>query len=475
MTNFDKYRQNINLIQRKYIIAFVTYLMLSRSVLFVNIISQGFNSILYAIFAIAGAFLVVGTVVIQNKDIINKWTLLLLIFCAVCGISCVLNFRYGIVNNVKTMVWLSIQFFVLFIVGYATKEEWAKKFLCQIGKISSAIWFVGVMISLVQFLFQVKYTAPFSEFRRRQGFVDSRLFGIFSDPNYAAVTSLVIIVFCYFLYKGAKRPIIKKYYLTNIIVQILYIILSGSRTALIEGVLLAFFLAYFEERNKRYLQGESRVKRKALCRGVIGALLSVALIVTIPFPMKGIAKVGVSLRRLVLQDSEMDKEIDLDREDVSLENVSNNRTDIWASALNVSKESRIFGLSPRNMISYARENYPDSFIAETGYETHNGYLAVFVGVGVIGFGVMVTFAIFLVQAIIKYVKRMQKNKYDDEVLLTFAIIALIAISTMMLQDIFFVNTYSAAIFWLFLGCLLNLLEPKGKRKNGKSESSCSGL
>lgn len=374
---------------------------------------------------------------------------------------------YGLSNNLKTLVWITIQFYILFSFVHVKSKDEVYKLTNTIMKISSIVWFVAVGISLFQFVLQIHYRASFAEFTRRQGFVDSRLFGIFSDPNFAAVTSLIIIIFCYFLLKDCKSKAQKRYYVTNIIFQMLYIILSGSRTAMIEGVLTAFILVYFIERNKSYATSMIKVKRKAFIKGMIAALISVLLINVLPTPLLKIAEISTNIKTSIMNgDTEkedvVDEPLTLKRDDINEDNLSNNRSDIWASALEISKSKRLLGLSPRNMVPYAQEVYPDSYIAQTGYETHNGYLAVLVGTGVIGFLLMVVFAINAIYYICIYVKKHRRQEYDNYLILFFCCIFIIAASAFMLLDIFFVNTYSAAIFWLFLGNFLYLLKEKEK-------------
>ena len=460
MTNF---KTQINNIKKIYIISFVTYLLLSRSVLFVNLISLPVNSLFYNFFAISG-FLLLGIDVLLNFTIFkSKENIMLLAFLGVCAISSLLNMSYGLGNNLKTLVWTSIQFFILFSFVHVKDKKEIYKLTNIIMKITCSIWFIAVLISLIQFIFQIHYRAPFAEFSRRQGFVDSRLFGIFSDPNFAAVTSLLVIVFCYSLLKNCKNKHLKKYYVANIVCQILYIILSGSRTAMIEGVILAFILVYFVNRNKMYSLSMTKVKRKALLKGIVAALLSVLLINVLPTPLLMIAEVGHDIRISIFGEElsdEDEEDITLERDDVSEADISNNRSDIWKSSLEVSAEKRLLGLSPRNMVPYAQEIYPDSYIAQTGYETHNGYLAVFVGTGIIGFLVMLTLAIKVLYHVCTYVKNHRRQVYDHYLILFFCCIFVIAVSAVMLLDIFFVNTYSAAVFWLFLGNFLYLLKEK---------------
>ena len=87
----------------------------------------------------------------------------------------------------------------------------------------------------------------------------------------------------------------------------------------------------------------------------------------------------------MLDESEEDiKEVTLDRDDVNESNITNNRLQIWSSMFMISGDNRIVGLSPRNVLAYAKVNYPDSFVVKKNYECHNGYLAVLASTGIVG-------------------------------------------------------------------------------------------
>ncbi|MDY3829010.1 MAG: O-antigen ligase family protein [Clostridium sp.] len=463
MNCLKKYQNYLNRFRKGYIIAFLTYLMLSRIVLFVNIISISANALIYNVFAIVGILLLIFDFLSNFYPFKSRANILLTAFLVTCAISSVVNISYGISDNLKTLVWTAIQFFVLFSTLHLKSKEEAYENMNIIMKISSHIWFVAVVISLWQFVFQIHYRADFSEFTRRQGFYDARLFGIFSDPNFAAVTSLIVIVFCYYLNKKCEKRWLKRIYTANIICQALYIVLSGSRTGIIEAVILTVMLVFFETRNKLVDVSAKNYIRRSILKSIIAGGLVVLLVFILPAPLLKLAEGGEYIKASILGEEEIDEEeIKLDRDDIREDNLSNNRFEIWKSALEVSSDKRFIGVSPRNMIKYAEKNYPDSYIAKTKYEAHNGYVAVIASTGILGTVILLLFIIYLILKLVAFARMKKYAVFEEGIVITFIVMCLVAISAFMLLDIFFVNTYSAAIFWLFTGYLVYFLRIQKK-------------
>lgn len=457
MKSLKKYEPLLKKTRRIYIVAFAVYLLLSRIVPFVNFISQNVNEVVYSALAVFGAIILAADFLMTFSLFKGTENRILLAFLIVCLISSVVNYEYGIIDNIKTLVWMAIQFFVLFSFFANDDIDAINGTVSIIAKLSAAIMFLAVLVSIGQFVLHIGYLSDFSEYPRRQGFVDSRLFGVFTDPNYAAATSLLIIIFCWYLLKNSKNKKLRVYYVANIVFQMIYVVLSGSRTAMIEGVMLAFVLVFFRSRNSGVFMRINHVNIKAAINGVVATGLSVLLIFAIQSSMLCISQASAPIK--IKNDiARQEDTITLEREDVNKEDVSNGRLRIWKDAIEISSDNRLVGLSPRNLVSYARINYPDSYLAVRGYEAHNGYLAVFVGSGILGSLVIIAFIANMLKQLLQYVKRMRNREYDNGFIMCFSVLATVAVSAFLLLDIFFVNTYGAAIFWLFLGLLFRYMK-----------------
>ncbi len=444
----------IDKVKRIYIVLFITYLMLSRMVLFVNVITMNVNSIIYNLLAAGGCVILLWDFILNLYEFKSTENIILLSFLLVCGASTIINRTYGYMDNLKTLVWTAIQFYILFSSLYIKTQEKLQHSMKTIMSITTGIWFISTVISLVQFLLQIGYRMDFSEFSRRQGFVDSRLFGIYSDPNFAAVTSLIMIIFSLFLFLNGNNMLVRFFHGLNIVLQLLYVVLSGSRTGRYEAVILAFILPLLLIRNTLIKRRDRNYKIKSLA---MAALITAIVLVFTKYsagPLIKLAQIRQNLMGGAAGEHISGGDIDLTREDVSEDDISNNRFKIWKSSVEVAQSSRIIGVSPRNLVPYAKANYPESYIAKTGYETHNGYLAVYVGTGIIGSIVISLFVLYMLYKILRYSIYRKGRVWNESAIVCFCTALVIGISALMLLDIFFVNTFSGAIFWLFTGYLL---------------------
>ena len=70
------------------------------------------------------------------------------------------------------------------------------------------------------------------------GFVDNRLWGVYTDPNYGAILSIVSIVISLFYLtgKGSLDKRIKVALIINIVLEYLYLCYADSRTGLLAVV-----------------------------------------------------------------------------------------------------------------------------------------------------------------------------------------------------------------------------------------------
>lgn len=473
MKSLAKYEEAFKKVKEIYILVYVTYVLLARIVPLVNFITLGVNSIIYSVLAILGLVILLVDFLMTFFVFKSRENIILLLFLVVCLISSVLNMDYGITSNIKTLVWSAIQFFVLFSIVNIKEENEVNRTMTRVMKISSAIWFAGVIVSLLQFFGQVGYVSPFEDFARRQGFVEARLFGVFTDPNFAAVTSIMVVLFCWLLLKNCNKKAIRVYYITNIVVQLIYVVLSGSRTAMYGGVLLAFALGVLVVRNKELERANRKPFAKALIGGVAAVALSIGMIVLVEYSLPLIVEIGDSFSELLqtqevadndVEQNEIDKEkekehVSLNRPDVSEDNVSNNRYEIWSNYLKISADHRLFGLSPRNLMSYLKANYPDNFLVTKGYdETHNGWLAIFVCTGIAGTLVMAAFFAEYIYQGCRYLKAKKNKTIETKIMVLFGCVFIVAVSAVLQPEVFFINTYGAITFWLFMGYLLYFMK-----------------
>lgn len=457
-----KYENIIDRIKGWYVVVFVSFLLLSRMVAFVELVTNRINGACYIVGAAVGGILCVAELLLHYRRYLKKEYYLLAFFVFVCLISSFLFRSYGIADNIKNLVWTVLELFLFTsLIPFGGEENTSS---VAVGKLALkrmadsliAIQFVAVTISVAQFFLQSSYIVPDynGTYDRRQGFCEERLFGIFTDPNYAAVASLLVILAALTLmYCRRTRRELKIWYIVTVVMNMIYIALSGSRTARVALIVVLPAWGYFRWRTVRIREGKNWHLSGALVAAGIVAV-SILYLSCSGMVFSATADVTVNIRPYVgLSPYEEGEEVSLVRKDTG-EDISNSRMAIWGSAITLWKDHPVFGLSPKNMPSYAKRTHPDSYIAKRGYQAHNGFVALLVGSGLIGtLPIVILFVLFL-KELYFYLKKIRGREISEGMLLCLLVMMTVGISSLFLLEIFFAITVTVTtiLFWISAGC-----------------------
>lgn len=464
MTDRNRSMRVISIIRLGYIMACVIYFAAFTFVPFRRFYGTTAADLSYLAIALSGMLLLLADLFTRrNMFSLQRVVLLILFFCGYL-ISIVMNREYDFMGNAKLMVWMGIQVFLLCAPDDEVPFERHLRHLCVVGDTFVAVWLVGALFSFGQYCIQYGgYVGNISEGRlrySRQGFIENRLFGVFTDPNYAAICSLIAIglaALLLYLRKGGK--LLKAYYIVSIVFQVIYIVLSGSRTALLSGIVAAAFSVAV------VTAGYCRQKKAGL--RVLAALLAAVLCAGVIFGgdkvlKKGLAYVPEVFTSLHLTDNLDLPEgpVDLNREDVvDSTNISNNRFAIWKDYLNVFTHTPLFGTSPRRPLDYVKDHFPSMYVVEKEYLVHNGYLAVLVGTGILGTLPLMLWFMLMAVKIARYLfsdRTRRDEKYWPIVILT-AIVICPLVSAFFMMEIYFCLDIVTFLFWPLFGYLLCFL------------------
>lgn len=192
-----------NQITRYYILFYALYSMTQR-IIPISVFCVGpLAGILYKlIVGVGGCLALVYLISGFKKWKMNSLFALLGGFTLVLCITTLLNRSYNFFDNVLGVITFGVQL-ILFFSYYHMTEKKEFSFTIQLTAVASSIlWNICCAISLAQYLLDIQYRTlnPIGN-TVRQGIVDGRLFGIFSDPNFAAFTSfLVLMLLAYTFY-----------------------------------------------------------------------------------------------------------------------------------------------------------------------------------------------------------------------------------------------------------------------------------
>lgn len=462
-----------------YTVLFLIYLMLNSILPFVMYVPSILKSILSV------GFMVLGLVFIFYKLIKNKESMFtidsIFLYCYIIAIaiSSLTMLKYGYVDNFKTIIWSMISLILLYHMFDLVEKSRIENNVQKAIFVLNIIWNCAILVSLYQFVFQISYQVKLTSgaIAKAQGFYYNRLFGIFIDPNYAAVTSVVMFYLTIYLLKNTNKKIFRIIEILFLILEFLYVVLSASRTGLLVMLVGAFVYSFFRFRQNLI----NNSKKYVIIKSVIGGILVVLAVyfgvqitkkatVYIFNENKKVVEDNIEKEKLTnaekiseqqnientnkdkVQNESKNNKLTLERTDLEgKEDKTNLRVQLWGDCIKIFKSKMLFGTSPRNFVAYAKENYKGTYPAK-GYDCGNGYLAVLVYTGIFGSVCIVAFMICYFKKLLKVLISKKNLELIDIVALS--ITAIIGVAAAINQEIFLINSFNTAVFWILLGFMI---------------------
>ena len=477
-----KIKRSFGVIRCVYLCVLTAYTILREIIPLQSFVGNGL--VVAAVFGVG--LLMIAASLWLDRDHATKANMgLFIAFLAVCSISTLINFRYEFLSNVKAIAWMALFFFLVYPCGFHHKDG-QKKDITAIFVTSIVTLSIAVLISLPMYFFNLQYTyVTASQFDNvlAQGFHKEylRLWGIFNDPNTAAVYSFVALLMSVYLFRkkkclGTRIPLV----VADVFI-VLFVVLSGSRTARVAVIVACAWLAF-------YSVYTLLKKQKQLCRIAYSAI-SVLLAVVLSYgALTGIAYALPTVKRGVnslcspsveksvhlfyddlygatdmkITDGFFDEEEFIENEGTEQpeedivnrpdlegkEDVSNGRFAKWGDYLKIFSTAPIFGASPRGISSYGKVNCPDTDVARYGYVSHNFLLEVLTGTGLAGFFIVL---LMLINAAVIILRTTFKKQFAFKYLIHSCILLTLVCSSMFLSDLFFNLTFGGLAFFLALG------------------------
>ncbi|BBM17511.1 polymerase [Enterococcus avium] len=444
---------NLSMIKQFYFFTLLAGLLL-RSINIYSLMPSKYDGMFFTFLALWGGILLGIDFFSNLKKKRFPYDKLLILFSTVILLSSIFNRQYGIIPNIKLLIWSCIYYFLAY--EFAKEHFKDNRFFKNIDFTLIITWFVLTFSSLVMFFLNFGFEKFYSPRDRiRVGFLESRLFGLYGDPNYAATGAVIVIILSlYYIFK-IKRTSLRVFLIANIFIQFIYIVLSGSRTGEVVGyILFSLSVFIFVLDNKRFENNK-----------IAGVFLGIAVAIAGIFSLHILIDFTKDLFNNILNilsHHEMNGKIisnsqsntSLVRKDVAeSDDVSNLRFSIWKSALDIFKSSWLVGTSPKNMIPYAREHLPSTFIAQNGFIVHNSYLNVLASTGILG---GLTFFSFCIRSFFEVVKSInwKEAMSSSYKYIYFLVVFAYALFGCINSEFVLEHTIGSLIFWLFLGRLI---------------------
>ena len=387
----------------------------------------------------------------------------LIIFFAMNIITSLLVMKYGFSTNIKNLVVFFIYFFAIYPIFQNFSREKSRILFNVFFSVITVANTVGVFLSLVQFFMLIGYRVfDYKGLLIRQGFVESRLFGILASPNYLSIISLIVIIYLW-MRLSALNKIVKTLAISSIVLNFAYIVLSGSRTTYICLVVAAFLysLIKFEYSNK--------------AKSFVTVLLTVGLVFVSYNGVKYSSDLYLKAHSAEIQlnkEKGENNNLTLERTDTSEENISNNRFAIWQSTASFIPKRPLFGYSAGNWYELGKTYDASAYIIKEHYLTHNGYLELLFYNGLFGFLPFAAFMISFIWASIKKFLKDKKDKItDNELVSGLLMTVVILISNLFLSSTLYGISLLGCILFIISGYYFSVISKKrdGYRRLSEEE------
>lgn len=417
-----------------------------------------------------GCLILLYRFVFFKNYISTRGIVLLIIFAAGYAASSIYTIRYGYYENLRTLIFMVMQFGILYAFDAKADPEWEKKQFTACG----FLHIIGTaVLSFISFCFMAaNYTKTFIPEAGTEGpvyyhgFVHGRLFGAYWDPNIAAtMAALSVLLSLYFIIKYKKLPL-RVLLCFNTVLQIMYITFSDSRTGKITLFAGLFIFALL-------ILAERRMLKNIVFQVTAVTLITVTTAFIIPKATKicynkamiiasqngeNKTHTNVPSDQVQPEPSDTDEPANiLDRGYDTKEDISNRRFDIWKSAIEIFKTSPILGISRSNILPYVDDNLPNSYLVTNDHmrfdSMHNMFLEILASQGLVGIISFVLFAAWVVIGIIKNAKRLWQSENFDMYAITLSIAALACTATLVMAEIVYVISPISTLFWMSIGTL----------------------
>lgn len=392
----------------------------------------------------------------------GKYCLLLYGILVFAGVASMKMSAYGIKQNLFKLCWMTIQFCLVYSCAFRLPKEQLEERIKTLFYALLTVWVFGCCISFVQYVNQIEYQEVVNPLAQDssanwQGFHDNRLYGIFYTLNHAAYVSLFFAIIAAACTLREKRIWVKVFLVAAQVALIVYIVLSGSRSAQIALLVCALIAAWFIIRSA--LKVGKRWKPALFC------VVAVLVIVLCCFGYKGL-KTGLAQIPSLKGNSDIDTNQGNILDRTNLENSADGRLKIWSDYISLRDEIGLTGLSPGNYMPYILQEHPELFIVysikhhhpgkyNSGiiYHVHSGYMMVYVSAGILG---VLALAAFMVLCMLRLICVIWKNKKLSAWLVCAALLVVAgAISAVFDEGLFFQNNPQTTMFWFALGLLMS--------------------
>ena len=457
----------------------ISYLFLVLGTFNSYIYSSPMQSVLVKLALLTGGILILCRMIQFKRYIKIPCMILMLLFCGSMLFSAIMNRKYGIMGDLKWIIWTGLQFFGLYLCDVERDHSQYKREFAILANIMILYACICSIVSLGMLITKSTIIWDTQEGERMiSGFIWGRLWGVYTDPNYAAVFTVVVILLSVLFLMRAKHLLTKIVYFLCVGVHFLFLVFTDSRTGeialLCSGGFCIFMICVRKGPSKKKIVS---VGISAIACLLLGITMAGSIYVV---KTQYNQKLSPMLAEIFLEEKEdvktkspekQNKAEHNTRQNVKKQNVeksvrqqnieedvSSGRFAIWESGLEVWKTAPVYGTGYTTFIPYTKETLPDTYVVNNPQgdyvSLHNAFLNTLVYQGIIGFTILIMIGLRIVMHIWKPILQAEGAEYCD-MIFVLACIGAVVVSMFFLLEGTYTNSPGSFVLWTFSGYLMH--------------------
>lgn len=390
----------------------------------------------------------------------GKFYGLLILMAFSYSITIAINYKYSLVQNIKSLIWYVIYFGIL-LIWWRNGKRSRQKIYEDIKQIN---WFV-IIVNLFNVLPSIALFAAnvtlVTHNRRPMGIHANRLFCIMDGVNHSVMIALISVVAIAMNRRlDDKESRFKKtLYIINVICTYIVIVASGTRSVRFIMIALIAFYCFIREWKKQIGEDKPINKTKGMWKsvlaGILAFVLTYVLVEATRYFVGMLPVLGEEIKQCIsrLMESRsiensvggsggMEKlfEDSFVIRDVDGEQCSTaQRMDIWRECIAIWKDHPWWGVG--------NANYTES--------THSLPIALLIYSGI--FGTIIFISYLVCRMVTGLAVLMKKGKWTDVIWssMLFSFMICIALCMFGILDtvIIFSNVENTVLFWIYLSIM----------------------
>lgn len=312
-------------------------------------------------------------------------------------------FVYNNTENLKTWIINLILLTAVFYVNFNKNLSTLYKEIKSISIFYIILTTIFSSISIILFVFNKNIT--FTDFN----FGNSH--GVFTNENSLGIASAISILISLYLIRFNYKKVIKILLFSNILIQIVAVIISNSRSTMF--VLFSVFLCYIVLKIKNNF--------------IRGILILTPFFLTI---------------LCMFFNHDM------------IFNFTSGRNELWLSAYEIIKNNFLFGIGNSDLVQVVSDARYIYLPGITAGGLHNIYIQILTANGIFAF---ISF-ISLILVSVFYISNSIKIK--DKEFIIFSLLLSIIYINLFESNIYYIVSFISIIFWIYLGYLISIIKIK---------------